>query len=189
MKTKVISTILMALSLGAFSAMATIAQTKKVQSHSATQGKKEMSHDQMMMANEPHHVLAMAYHQNLAAFAKVLHEQTARASSVNVEFARTAVAGMRGSFDQMKQHHQAHMQTMSAEMRAKMSGQMSEMMQQMETHHTELNTQLTALEQEVQATTPDAKKVSTLAASVHTHLDAMSKMHQGGKSSKMKMKM
>ena len=143
----------------------------------------------MMMANEPHHVLAMAYHQNLAAFAKVLHEQTARASSVNVEFARAAVAEMRRSSDQMKQHHQEHMQTMSAEMRAKMSGQMSEMMQQMETHHTELNTQLTALEQEVQATTPDAKKVSTLAASVHTHLDAMSKMHQGGKSSKMKMKM
>jgi len=185
MKTKVISTILMALSLGAFSAMATTAQTKKAQSRSAAQGKKEMSHDQMMMANEPHHVLAMAYHQNLAAFAKALHEQTARASSVNVEFARAAVTEMRRSFDQMKQHHQEHMQTMSAEMHTKMSG----MMQQMETHQTELNTQLTALEQEIQSATPDAKKVSTLAASVNSHLDAMSKMKQGGKGSKMKMKM
>lgn len=190
MKTKVISTILMALSLGAFSAMATIAQheshsTKKDTSQSATQGKKEMSHDQMMMANEPHHLLAMAYHQNLAAFAKALHEQTARASSVNVEFARAAVAEMRRSFDQMKLHHQGHMQTMSAEMHTKMSG----MMQQMETHQTELNNQLTALEQEVQSATPDAKKVSTLAASVHTHLDAMSKMKHDSKGSKMKMKM
>ena len=193
MKTKVISTILMALSLGAFSAMA-MAQhaghsTKKAPSKSATQGKKEMSHDQMMMANEPHHVLAMAYHQNLAAFAKDLQEQTARASSVNVEFARAAVAEMRRSFDQMKQHHQEHMQTMSAEMHTKMSGQMSGMMQQMETHQTELNTQLTALEQEVQLSTPDAKKVAALAASVNSHLDAMSKMHQGSQGSKMKMKM
>lgn len=193
MKTKVISTILMALSLGAFSAMA-MAQhaghsTKKAPSQSATRGKKEMSHDQMMMANEPHHVLAMAYHQNLAAFAKALQEQTVRASSVNVEFARASVAEMRRSFDQMKQHHQEHMQTMSAEMHTKMSGQMSGMMQQMETHQTELNTQLTALEQEVQLSTPDAKKVSTLAASVNSYLDAMSKMHQGSQGSKMTMKM
>ena len=127
----------------------------------------------------------MAYHQNLAAFAKALHEQTAGASSVNVEFARAAVAEMRPSFDRMKQHHQEHMQTMSAEMHTKMSG----MMQQMETHQNELNTQLTALEQEVQAATPDAKKVAALAASVSSHLAAMSKMHQGSQGSKMKMKM
>ena len=189
MKTKVISTIVMALSLGAFSTTA-IAQhashsTKKAPSKSATQGKKAMSHDQMMMANEPHHVLAMAYHENLATFAKALHEQTAGASSVNVEFARAAVAEMRPSFDRMKQHHQEHMQTMSAEMHSKMGA----MMQQMETHHTELNTQLTALEQEVQAATPDAKKVAALAAGVNSHLDAMSKMHQGSQGSKMTMKM
>ncbi len=195
MKTKVISTILIALSLGAFSAMA-MAQhaghsTKKAPTKSATQGKKEMSHDHMMMdmANEPHHALAMAFHQNLAIFAKALHEQTARASSVNVEFARVAVAEMRRSFDQMKQHQQEYMQTMSAEMHTKMSGQMSGMMKQMGTHQTELNTQLTALEQEVQLSTPDAKKVSTLAASVNSHLDAMLKMKQGSKGSKMKMKM
>lgn len=180
MKTKVILTILMALSLGIFSAMA-VAQTKKAPAHSATQGKEGMAHDHMMMAKEPHHVLAMAYHQNLAAFAKTLHEQTAQAGSVNVEFARAAVAEMRRSFDQMKQHHQEHMQMMSVEMRTKMSG----MRQQMETQQTELSTQLTALEQEVQGTTPDAKKVLALAASVSSHLNAMSKMHQGGKGSKM----
>ena len=189
MKTKIISMGLLALSLGAFSAMA-IAQheghaSKKAPSQSAPQDK--MSHDQMMMSmsKEPHHVLAMAYHQNLATFAKSLHEQMMHASSVNVEFARAAVTEMRRSFDQMKQHHQEHMQTMNADMRTKMSA----MMQQMETHHTELNTQLSALEQEVQSATLNAKKVSTLAASIHTHLDAMSKMHQDNKGSKMKMKM
>ena len=133
---------------------------------------KEMSHDQMKMTNEPHHVLAMAYRQNLAAFAKVLQQQTAGAASVNIEFARAAVTEMRRSFDQMKQHHQEHMGTMSAEMHTKMSG----MMKQMEAHQTELNTQLMALEQEVQLSTPDAKKVATLAASVNSHIAAMSKL-------------
>jgi outer membrane murein-binding lipoprotein Lpp len=170
--------------------MATTAQhedhsTKKGSGQPAAQSEQEMSHDQMMMANEPHHILAKAYHQNMAAFAKLLQEQTARANPVNVEFVRAAVAEMRRSFEQMKQHHQEHMQTMSAEMLTKMSG----MMQQMETHRTDLNTQLTALEQEVQSATPDAKKVSTLAASVRTHLDAMSKMHQGSQENKMNMKM
>jgi len=188
MKTKVVSMVVMALSLGAFGATATNAQhkghsTKKASSHSATQSKKRMTHDQMMMAKEPHHVLAMAHHQNLAAFAKSLHEQTTQPGSVNVEFARAAVSEMRRSFDGMKQHHQEHRQTMDAAMQTKMSG----MMQKMGTHQTELNTQLTALEQEVQSTTPDAKKVSALAASIHTHLDAMPIMKQPSKGAKMKM--
>lgn len=178
MKTKVISTFLMTLVLCAFSAMATTAQGKKGMPPN------HMDHMMMEMANEPHHLLAMAYHQNLAAFAKALHEQTAKAGSVNVEFARTAATEMRRSFDQMNRHHQDHMRTMSAEMHTKMSA----MMQQMETHHTELNTQLTALEQAVEATTPDAQKVAALTASVNSHLDAMAKMHPAG-NGKMKMKM
>ena len=167
MKTKVISTMLMVFLLGAFSAMA------------MAQGKKGMQHDHMTMdmAKEPHHVLAMAYHQNLASFAKTLHEQTMQTGSVNVEFAQSAVAEMRRSFDQMSQHHQEHMQKMSAEEHTKMSA----MMQQMDTHHTELNTDLTALEQEVKASNPDAKKVTTLAVSISSHLAAMAKMHQGSK--------
>ena len=192
MKTKIISTISMALLLAAFSTITATAQheghsTKAVKPQSDKKGKKEMSHDHMMMdmAKEPHHLLAMAYHQNMTTFAHALHEQTAEATSVNVEFTRIAVTEMRRNFDQMKQHHQEHMQTMSADMRTKMSA----MMMQMETHHTELNTQLTALEQKIQAATPDAKKVSTLAASISSHLDAMTKMHQDSQGSKMKMKM
>ena len=193
MKTKEISTILVTLSLGAFSAMASSVDyesrsTQKVQSPSATQGMKTMSHDHsdhMMMANEAHHVLAMAYHQNLVTFAKALHEQTEHASTVNVEFARTAVSEMRRSFGEMKLHHEEHVKTMSAEMHKKMS----EMRKQMETHHTELITILAALEKEVQSATPDAKKVSTLAASVHTHCDAMTKMNHSDHEHEMKMKM
>jgi triacylglycerol esterase/lipase EstA (alpha/beta hydrolase family) len=193
MKTKVISTILLALSLGGFSAMA-IAQheshsTKKAPSQPATQGKQEMPHDHMMMAKEPHHVLAMAYHQNLATFAKALHEQTAQASSVNVEFVRAAVAEMRRSFDQMEEHHGEHLQTMSAEMRS----QMAAMMKDMEMHRSMLKDAVSALEADVRAEQPDSKQVATDSANVLKHLDEMSKMHddkQGKTMKKMKkMKM
>ena len=190
MKAQTISTIVMTLALGAFSATAATAQHQghyagKGSSPATAPGKSAMSHDQMMMSNEPHHVLAMAYHQNLLSFTTALQEQTARSSSVNTDFARAAVTEMRRSFDQMTRHHQEHMQTMSAEMRTKMSG----MMQQMEVHRSELNTQLTALEQEVQSATPDAKKVSALAAGVHAHMDAMSKMKHDSMGSRMKSKM
>ena len=114
MRTKAISAILVALLLGALSAMTAIAQTKKVQSQPATQGMKEMSHDHMMMAmaNEPHHVLAMAYKDNLVSFAKALRQEAAKATAVNPEFARAAVAEMKRSFEQMQEHHQDHMKTM-----------------------------------------------------------------------------
>ena len=188
MRTKVISKILTISVLVALCTVAALAQAKKGQSQSPSTGKQEMPHDHakmMDMKSEPHHMLAMAYHKNLATFAKALHEQAMQASPVNVEFARAAVTEMRRSFDQMKQHHQEHMQTMNAEMKTKMDG----MMKEMETHQTELNTQLTSLEQEVNSATPDAKKISSLAASIHSHLEGMSKMQHDSKGDKMKMKM
>lgn len=189
MMAKVIPTILMTFSLGAFSAVAATAQshdhsTTKTPAHPETHAQKEMSHDHEKMTNEPHHVLAMAYHRNLATFATALHEQSVPAGPVNVTFARTAVTEMRRSFVQMKQHHQDHMKTMTTDMHAKMS----EMMTKMEKHQMELNTQLSALELEVQLASPNAKQVSSLAASIHAHLEAMSKMHQECQAGQMKMK-
>ena len=178
MKTRSLPTISMILTLGALSATAAPPEQEASASKPAM-GKMEMSQDHMMMATEPHHVLAMAYHQNLAAFAKALHEQTASEGPLNIDFARTAVSEMRRSFDQMKQHHQEHMAGMSAEMRAKMDAKMSGMMEKMQARQADMNTQLTALEQEVHSASPDAKKVSTLAGSVHTHLTEMAKMHKG----------
>lgn len=138
-----------------------------------------------MMTHEPHHVLGMAYHHNMATFGKALQDQTVGASSVDVAFARTAVAEMRRSFEQMKVHHQGHMKTMSAAMNTKMS----DAMRQMETHRTQLSAQLALLEREVESSTPDAKKVSTLATSVNTHLAAMAKMKHDGMGTMMPMKM
>lgn len=178
MKTRTLSTISMILTLGALSATAATPEQAGSASKPAM-GKMDMSHDHMMMTTEPHHVLAMAYHQNLAAFAKALHEQATSAGTLNIDFARTAVSEMRRSFDQMKQHHKEHMEGMSAEMHAKMGAKMSGMMDKMQTHQADLNTQLTALEQEVNSSSPDAKKISTLAGGIHARLAEMTAMHEG----------
>ncbi len=171
MKTKTIATILVALALAGFGGVAV--------AHEGHKGHSDMSKE---MVNEPHHALAMAYHHNLTTFAKTLHEQTSHAKSVNVEFARAAVAEMRRSFDQMKQHHEECAKAMSPEMQTKMKDQM----EKMEMHHDQVNQQLTELEKEVALSTPDAKRVSTLTANLLTHLDDMSKGHG---MHKMKMKM
>jgi polyhydroxyalkanoate synthesis regulator phasin len=175
MKTRTAATLSVILTLGALPTVAATTQHSDPAKKPAMQNKMGMSHEHMKMASEPHHVLAMAYHQNLAAFAKALHEQTTPAGPLNLDFARAAVSEMRRSFDQMKQHHQEHMKGMSTEMHAKMSG----MMEKMGTHQAEMNTQLTDLEQELLSATPDAKKVSTLADRVHKHLVEMAKMHEG----------
>ena len=173
-----ISTLFVTISLGTCSMMAQVAPPVDHPSH------KDAPHSAMhkggMMMEEPHHVLAMAYHQNLAVFAKALQQETASGKPVNLDFARSAVSEMRRSFDQMKLHHQDHMQTMSSEMHTKMKS----MMQPMETHQTEMETQLKSLQQEVEVSAPDAKKLSTMAASINTHLLSMSKMHAN---CKMKM--
>lgn len=164
MQTRLLSTLLLTFSVVAFGA------------HAAAPDKGGAPDHFKMMAGEPHHVIAMAYHQNLAVFAKALHEQTKGKTSINVDFARTAVVEMRRSFDLMTQHHEDHLKTMSPEQRA----QMSERMESMKTHRIELNTALAALGQEVQAPTPDAKKVFALADRVCAHLELMEQQHQGG---------
>jgi len=122
----------------------------------APQQQERMKGMQGMMEG-PHHVLAMAYRDNLATFARALRAQVTQSKTVNPDLARPAVAEMRRSFDQIKQHHQAQMSMMGNQPKpAAMAG----MMQQMDTHLAALNDHLTALESEVNASTPDPKKVS-----------------------------
>ena len=61
------------------------------------------------MMSGPHHVLAMAYGESLANFARVLNADASQSQSVNVELARPATIEMRRSLDQMKTHHAAQM--------------------------------------------------------------------------------
>jgi hypothetical protein len=127
-----------------------------------------------MMA-EPHHLLAMAHHESMAAFARALNRHASASGALNAEFARDAVAEIRRNFDQMTRHHHDHMQTMSGATRA----QMDAMMKQMEPHHAKMREQLEALERETGGAQPDRGRVSQHAAEFVKHLDEMSKMHGG----------
>lgn len=138
---------------------------------------KEMS----AMKQEPHHVLATAYKDNLVCFAKALRQEAAEAKTVNLEFARAAVAEMKRSFDQMQQHHQDHMKTMDEKMKA----QMADMMKQMDAHCSAIQEHLAALDKEVQTSAPDAKRIADHVAEILTQCDGMAKMHGGSMKHKM----
>lgn len=130
------------------------------------------------MKKEPHHLLAMAYRDNLVNFAKALHHEASQTQLLNPGFARDAVAEMRRSFDHMLEHHQGHMKTMDMKaMDEQMKSRMADMMKQGEAHHTAIGEHLAALEKEVQAAAPDAKSVSEHVAEILKQCEGMSKMH------------
>jgi hypothetical protein len=142
--------------------------------------------DMSAMKEEPHHVLAMAYKDNLVNFAKALHHEASQTKPINPEFARAAVAEMRRSFDRMLEHHQGHMKTMDMKaMDEQMKSRMADMMKQGEAHHTAIGEHLAALEKEVQAAAPDAKDVSEHVAEILGQCEGMSKMHGGAMDHKM----
>lgn len=191
MKTKAYTTILAVIALMLFSAVGALAQTEhqhdpqKPAPSTGMQGKKPMQHDMSKMdmsrmMNEPHHVLAMAYKQNLGTFAKTLHHQAQGSSPLDVKFARAAVAEIRRSLDQMEEHHAEHMKMMSEEMRSHMAA----MMKDMEMHRSMLKDAVSALEKDVRADQPDSKQVAADSANVIKHIEEMSKMHAD---KKMKM--
>jgi hypothetical protein len=133
------------------------------------------------MMEGPHHVLAMAYRDNLATFARALRAQVTQSKTVNLDLARPALAEMRRSLEQMKQHHQAQMAMMGDQAKPAMSG----MMQQMETRLEALNGHLDALGTELNATTPNPKKVSEHATEILKDCAAMP-MHTKAKPHQMK---
>jgi len=149
------------------------------------------------MTGTPHHVLAMAYRDNLATFARALQGQVTQSKTVNLDLARPAVAEMRRSFDLVKQHHQAQMTMMGDKMMGdkmmggKMMGDktkppMPETMQGMENHLTALNEHLSALESAVNAGTPDARAVSEHTTEILKQCAKMSAMPAEAKPHQMK---
>lgn len=136
--------------------------------------------DMSKMKQEPHHVLAMAYVQNLAAFAKALRDQAHLTRTVDAEFARAAVGEMRRSFDSMQQHMADHMKSMPAEMQSHGS-----MMQGMDMHLSGIKQSLSALEREIQADMPSASKISSSAGDIVKHIEEMAQSHGDHKDHKM----
>jgi len=186
MKTRVYSIALMIIALAFMSAAGMAAQheghgAKKPPPESTKPTGKQGdtqhgSMDMSKMMQEPHHVLAMAYLQNVAGFAKALHHQVQATKTVDADFARAAVAEMRRSFDTMQQHMAEHMKAMPADMQSHTG-----MMQGMEAHISAIRQSLTALERDIQADAPAASKVSERAAEIIKHIDEMAHPHGGHK--------
>ena len=183
-KTYVIWAMLVAIAFSPFGTTAGIAQSSYPNATAIKPTKTTAAQDIKLMAKEPNQVLAAAYQVSMGAFADALNGQTVAGGPVDVDFARAAVVEMRRGFDQMKKCNEAYMETISAEVRAKSTTTM----QDLETHRADLNKQLTALEEEVKLSKPDAKKIATIAASVSSHLDAMTLVSRNGQPAGMTMK-
>jgi hypothetical protein len=143
-----------------------------------------MKSEMSQMMKSPHHLLMTAHMKSMSGFARTLRDQAVKPTALDVEFARAAVVELRHCLDAMEAIHQKHMQTMSAEMKSKM--QM--MMEKMDKERSMVKDQVSALETDVLADTPDSKQVAAHSNALLKHFAMMSKMH-GGKSGKKKMEM
>src|SRR5688572_23926121 len=91
---------------------ATWAQHKHTQSTQKKSGM-GMSPEMAKMMKSPHHVLMTAHMNSMSEFARALRDQAVKPESLDVEFARAAVAELRHSLDAMEAIHQKHMQGMN----------------------------------------------------------------------------
>jgi hypothetical protein len=98
--------------------------------HGQTNQSPSGSMDKSKVMQEPHHILALAYLQNLATFAKSLRDQVDSTRAVDAEFARAAVTEMRRSVDSMQQQMADHLKSMPADTQS----HMGMMMQGMDAH-------------------------------------------------------
>jgi hypothetical protein len=151
-------------------------------------GMTDMKSEMAMMMKSPHHMLMMAHMKSMSDFARALRDQAVKPEALDAEFARAAVAELRHNLDAMEAIHQKHMETMSAEMKSKMHM----MMEKTDKDRAMVKDQVSALEADVQADTPDSKQVAGHANALLKHFGMMAKMHGGSKAGKkmaMKKKM
>jgi hypothetical protein len=144
------------------------------------QKKVGMMTEMSKMMQSPHHLLMTAHMKSMSEFARTLRDQAVKPQALDVEFARAAVAELRHCLDAMEAIHQKHMETMSAEMKSKM--QM--MMEKMDKGRSMVKDQVSALETDVLADTPDSKQVAAHTNALLKHFGMMSKMHGGKKAGK-----
>ena len=148
------------------------------------------------MMKSPHHMLMTAHMKSMFEFAWALRTQAVKPEPLDVEFARAVVSELRHNLDAIEAVHQQHMQAMSAEMKSKMEtmkaemkSKMQMMMEKMEKDRATLKDQVSALEADVQAVTPDNKQVLADTSAVLNHLRMMSKMNGGSRAASKKMVM
>lgn len=151
------------------------------QAASAQAGKKQqgrVNHDILMrdvstMTNEPHHVLALAFMQNLATFAKTLSDQAQGETPLSADFARAAVSEIRRNFDEANTHHQEHVKAMRPGRPSRMSA-----MTDMDMRDSPLRAAIDTLDKDVQNYTLNSRQIATDCAVVLKRLDEMTKLHR-----------
>jgi hypothetical protein len=117
----------------------------QVQAHETPGSMRQMmlQHPEMkkeMMAN-PQHMLMMAYHRNMMTFSHQLMKVARQGETVPREFARTAIAEMRRSTEEMERYRAEAMRNVPADV--KEHGDMQKMMDQ---HLVDVKTHLRELE-------------------------------------------
>ena len=105
-----------------------------------TLGKQAMPHHGMKMTMMPQHLLVMAYHKNLLTFGYALDKVAHHGETVPVGFARTAVAEMRRSTDELEKARAEilHGATANESEHAGMQKMMTEHLVTVKTHLREL---------------------------------------------------
>jgi hypothetical protein len=170
--------------------------TQSGQKKAGMAGMGDMKAEMSKMMKSPHHMLMTAHMKSMSEFARTLRDQAVKPETLDVEFARAAVAELRHNLDAIEAIHQKHMETMSAEMKSKMEAMSAEMkskmqmmMEKMEKDRAKLKDQVSALETDVQADKPDSKQVTAHTNALLKQLGMMSKTGGGSKAGKKKMGM
>ena len=170
------------------------AQHKHPQGAQKKPGMAAMKAEMAKMMKSPHHMLVKTHLKTMSEFAGTLRGQAVKPTALDVDFARATVAELRHNLDAIEALRQKHMQNMSAEMKAKMEAMSAEMkskmqvmMAKMDKDQAKLKDQVSVLETDVQANTPDSTQVAAHTNALLKQLGMMSKMH-GASKAKMGMK-
>ena len=132
-----------------------------------------MQTEMTRMKQEPHHILAMSYLENMAIFVEALRAQVERTKTVDVEFSRAAGAEINRSYMRMDEHHRDHLATLSEATRTRLKAHIEQENKQ----HAQLKEQIAALEKDVEADKPDAQEVIAHTADLLLRLDTIAKLH------------
>ena len=128
--------------------------------------------DMSAMHKDGHHSIMMAYHQNVAAFARALVEMSAGGKLENVDLARAALDEIKRSIEKAEAIHASHMASMAKTDAAAMD-KMKPMMDKMEADKAEIKSHVQALDTALQAASPDAAAVNTHAAALLEKVEKM----------------
>lgn len=147
--------------------------------------KKDMKMDMAAMMKSPHHLVMMAYRNNVLTFAKTVRDMTAGGKLEDVDLARNAFAEIKRSMEKMDDIHKTQMGKMSAE-KLEM---MKPMMEKMKAENMLVKEHITTLENALIVDTPDALHINKHAAELVLHLEKMNMSDKKMEMPDKKMKM